>query len=172
MSESKGELIIYQTEDGLTRIDVRLDNDTVWLSLDQMAELFQRDKSTISRHIKKVFQEGELIEDTTVANFATVQSEGDRQVSRNITYFLDVIISVGYRVKSLRGTQFRRWASGVLKEYMKKGFVLNDERLRNPREYGADYFDELLERIRDIRASEKRVYQKVKERRYLHEGLF
>ena len=173
MSESKGELIIYQTEDGLTRIDVRLDNDTVWLSLDQMAELFQRDKSTISRHIKNVFQEGELIEDTTVANFATVQSEGDRQVSRNITYFnLDVIISVGYRVKSLRGTQFRRWASGVLKEYMKKGFVLNDERLRNPREYGADYFDELLERIRDIRASEKRVYQKVKERRYLHEGLF
>lgn len=114
-----------------------------------------------------------MIEDTTVANFATVQSEGDRQVSRNITYFnLDVIISVGYRVKSLRGTQFRRWASGVLKEYMKKGFVLNDERLRNPREYGADYFDELLERIRDIRASEKRVYQKVKERRYLHEGLF
>ena len=173
MSESKGELIIYQTEDGLTRIDVRLDNDTVWLSLDQMAELFQRDKSTISRHIKNVFQEGELTEDATVANFATVQSEGDRQVSRNITYFnLDVIISVGYRVKSLRGTQFRRWASGVLKEYMKKGFVLNDERLRNPREYGADYFDELLERIRDIRASEKRVYQKVKERRYLHEGLF
>lgn len=173
MSESKGELIIYQTEDGLTKIDVRLDNDTVWLSLDQMAELFQRDKSTISRHIKKVFQEGELIEDTTVANFATVQSEGDRQVSRNITYFnLDVIISVGYRVKSLRGTQFRIWASGVLTEYMKKGFALNDERLRNPREFGADYFDELLERIRDIRASEKRVYQKVKERRYLHEGLF
>ena len=173
MSENKGELIIYQTEDGQTKIDVRMDNDTVWLSLDQMAELFQRDKSTISRHIKNVFQEGELTEDATVANFATVQSEGDRQVSRNITYFnLDVIISVGYRVKSLRGTQFRRWASGVLKEYMKKGFVLNDERLRNPREYGADYFDELLERIRDIRASEKRVYQKVKERRYLHEGLF
>ena len=108
MSEYKGELIIYQTEDGLTKIDVRMDDDTVWLSLDQMAELFQRDKSTISRHIKNVFQEGELSEDATVANFATVQSEGDRQVSRNITYFnLDVIISVGYRVKSLRGTQFR-----------------------------------------------------------------
>ena len=97
MSENKGELIIYQTEDGLTKIDVRMDNDTVWLSLEQMAELFQRDKSTISRHIKNVFQEGELTEDATVANFATVQSEGDRQVTRNITYYnLDVIISVGY----------------------------------------------------------------------------
>lgn len=131
MSENKGELIIYQTEDGQTKIDVRMDNDTVWLSLDQMAELFQRDKSTISRHIKNVFQEGELTEDATVANFATVQSEGDRQVSRNITYFnLDVIISVGYRVKSLRGTQFRIWASSVLREYLIKGFAMNDELLK------------------------------------------
>ena len=127
MSDYKGELIIYQTEDGLTKIDVRMDNDTVWLSLDQMSELFQRDKSTISRHIKNVFQEGELTEDATVANFATVQSEGDRQVTRNITYFnLDVIISVGYRVKSLRGTQFRIWASSVLREYLIKGFAMND----------------------------------------------
>ena len=160
MSESKGELIIYQTEDGLTRIDVRLDNDTVWLSLDQMAELFQRDKSTISRHIKNVFQEGELTEDATVANFATVQSEGDRQVSRNITYFnLDVIISVGYRVKSLRGTQFRIWASSVLREYLIKGFAMNDELLKQAG--GGNYFDELLARVRDIRSSEKVFWRKV-----------
>lgn len=160
MSENKGELIIYQTEDGLTKIDVRMDNDTVWLSLDQMAELFQRDKSTISRHIKNVFQEGELTEDATVANFATVQSEGDRQVTRNITYFnLDVIISVGYRVKSLRGTQFRIWASSVLREYLIKGFALNDELLKQAG--GGNYFDELLARVRDIRSSEKVFWRKV-----------
>lgn len=160
MSESKGELIIYQTEDGLTKIDVRMDNETVWLSLDQMAELFQRDKSTISRHIKNVFQEGELQEDATVANFATVQSEGDRQVSRNITYFnLDVIISVGYRVKSLRGTQFRIWASSVLREYLIKGFAMNDELLKQAG--GGNYFDELLARVRDIRSSEKVFWRKV-----------
>ena len=160
MSENKGELIIYQTEDGLTKIDVRMDNDTVWLSLDQMAELFQRDKSTISRHIKNVFQEGELTEDTTVANFATVQLEGDRQVSRNITYFnLDVIISVGYRVKSLRGTQFRIWASSILREYLIKGFAMNDELLKQAG--GGNYFDELLARVRDIRSSEKVFWRKV-----------
>ena len=160
MIENKGELIIYQTEDGLTKIDVRMDNDTVWLSLDQMAELFQRDKSTISRHIKNVFQEGELTEDATVANFATVQSEGDRQVTRNITYFnLDVIISVGYRVKSLRGTQFRIWASSVLREYLIKGFAMNDELLKQAG--GGNYFDELLARVRDIRSSEKVFWRKV-----------
>ena len=160
MSDNKGELIIYQTEDGQTKIDVRMDNETVWLSLDQMAELFQRDKSTISRHIKKVFQEGELPEDATVANFATVQSEGDRQVTRNITYFnLDVIISVGYRVKSLRGTQFRIWASSVLREYLIKGFAMNDELLKQAG--GGNYFDELLARVRDIRSSEKVFWRKV-----------
>ena len=160
MSENKGELIIYQTEDGLTKIDVRMDNETVWLSLDQMAELFQRDKSTISRHIKNVFQEGELTEEATVANFATVQSEGDRQVTRNITYFnLDVIISVGYRVKSLRGTQFRIWASSVLREYLIKGFAMNDELLKQAG--GGNYFDELLARVRDIRSSEKVFWRKV-----------
>ena len=160
MIENKGELIIYKTEDGLTKIDVRMDNDTVWLSLDQMAELFQRDKSTISRHIKNVFQEGELTEDATVANFATVQSEGDRQVTRNITYFnLDVIISVGYRVKSLRGTQFRIWASSVLREYLIKGFAMNDELLKQAG--GGNYFDELLARVRDIRSSEKVFWRKV-----------
>ena len=160
MSENKGELIIYQTEDGLTKINVRMDNDTVWLSLDQMSELFQRDKSTISRHIKNIFQEGELTEESTVANFATVQYEGDRQVTRNITYFnLDVIISVGYRVKSLRGTQFRIWASSVLREYLIKGFAMNDELLKQAG--GGNYFDELLARVRDIRSSEKVFWRKV-----------
>ena len=160
MSEQRGELIMYQTEDGLTKIDVRMDRDTVWLSLDQMAELFQRDKSTISRHIKNVFQEGELTEEATVANFATVQSEGERQVTRNITYFnLDVIISVGYRVKSLRGTQFRIWANSVLREYLIKGFAMNDELLKKAG--GGNYFDELLARVRDIRSSEKVFWRKV-----------
>lgn len=155
-------IIMYTTEGGLTKIDVSFDEDTVWLSLDQMAELFQRDKSTISRHIKNIFSEGELRRDATVANFATVQTEGNRQVPRNIEYYnLDVIISVGYRVKSLRGTQFRIWASAILKEYMKKGFALDDDRLK--RLGGGNYFDELLARIRDIRASEKVFWRKVLE---------
>lgn len=151
---------MYQTEDGLTKIETTMADDTVWLSLDQMAELFQRDKSTISRHIKNVFSEGELAEEATVAKFATVQSEGDRQVSRDITYYnLDVIISVGYRVKSHRGTQFRIWATGVLKEYMTKGFALDDDRLKNLG--GGNYWKELLDRIRDIRSSEKVMYRQV-----------
>ena len=113
----KSSIIMYTTEDGLTKIETTFDEDTVWLSLDQMAELFQRDKSTISRHIKNIFQEGELVQSSTVAKFATVQTEGTRTVERNIDYYnLDVIISVGYRVKSLRGTQFRIWAMGILKE--------------------------------------------------------
>ena len=160
MSENNTELIIYQTEDGKTKIDVHMENETVWLSLDQMAELFQRDKSTISRHIKNVFAEGELSEEATVANFATVQMEGDREITRNITHFnLDVIISVGYRVKSLRGTQFRIWANTILKEYMIKGFAMNDDLLK--KSGGGNYFDELLERIRDIRSSEKVFWRKV-----------
>ena len=122
---NKSSIIMYTTEDGLTKIETTFDEDTVWLSLDQMAELFQRDKSTISRHIKNIFQEGELVQSSTVAKFATVQTEGTRTVERNIDYYnLDVIISVGYRVKSLRGTQFRIWAMGILKEYMKKDFAL------------------------------------------------
>lgn len=153
---------MYTTEDGLTKIEVTFDEDTVWLSLDQMAELFQRDKSTISRHIKNIFTEGELRPEATVAKFATVQTEGNRQVTRDIDYYnLDVIISVGYRVKSLRGTQFRIWASSVLKEYMKKGFALDDDRLK--RLGGGNYFDELLARIRDIRSSEKVFWRKVLE---------
>ena len=159
---NKSSIIMYTTEDGLTKIETTFDEDTVWLSLDQMAELFQRDKSTISRHIKNIFQEGELVQSSTVAKFATVQTEGTRTVERNIDYYnLDVIISVGYRVKSLRGTQFRIWAMGILKEYMKKGFVLDDERLKELG--GGGYFKELLERIRDIRASEKVFYRQVLE---------
>ncbi len=155
-------IIMYTTEDGLTKIEVTFDEDTVWLSLDQMAELFQRDKSTISRHIKNIFTEGELRLEATVAKFATVQTEGNRQVTRDIDYYnLDVIISVGYRVKSLRGTQFRIWASSVLKEYLKKGFALDDDRLK--RLGGGNYFDELLARIRDIRSSEKVFWRKVLE---------
>lgn len=153
-------IIMYTTEDGLTKIEVTFDEDTVWLSLEQIAELFQRDKSTISRHIKNIFSEGELRQEATVAKFATVQTEGRRQVSRDIEYYsLDVIISVGYRVKSLRGTQFRIWASSILKEYMKKGFALDDDRLK--RLGGGNYFDELLTRIRDIRSSEKVFWRKV-----------
>ena len=159
---NQSNIIMYTTEDGLTKIEVTFDEDTVWLSLDQMAELFQRDKSTISRHIKNIFTEGELRPEATVAKFATVQTEGNRQVTRDIDYYnLDVIISVGYRVKSLRGTQFRIWASSVLKEYMKKGFALDDDRLK--RLGGGNYFDELLARIRDIRSSEKVLWRKVLE---------
>jgi hypothetical protein len=158
-----GEFILYQTEDGRTRLEVRFQNETVWLSLNQMADLFQRDKSVISRHIKNVFEEGELRPEATVAKSATVQTEGGKQVTRGIEFFnLDVIISVGYRVKSHRGTQFRIWATQRLREYIVKGFTMDDERLKNPPGKGhKDYFEEQLERIRDIRSSERRFYQKV-----------
>ncbi len=158
--QNRGEIVIYQTEDGITKLSVSLQDETVWLSLDQMAELFQRDKSTISRHVKNVFEEGELPQNSTVAKFATVQNEGEREVVRNIDYYnLDVIISVGYRVKSKRGTQFRIWANTVLKEYIKKGFALDDERLKG--NGGGSYWKELLDRIRDIRSSEKVLYRQV-----------
>jgi hypothetical protein len=159
--ENKSELIFYQTEDGRTRLEVRLVNESVWLSLNQMADLFQRDKSVISKHIKNVFEEGELQPGPTVAKFATVQKEGERDVAREIEFYnLDVIISVGYRVKSLAGTQFRIWATQRLREYIVKGFTLDDERLKQG---GGAYFDELLARIRDIRASEKNFYQKIRD---------
>ena len=155
-------LILYTTEDGLTKIEATFDRDTVWLSIDQMADLFQRNKSTISRHIGNIYKEGELDKAATVAKFATVQMEGERQVERQIEYYnLDVIISVGYRVKSQRGVQFRMWATAILKEFMKKGFVLDDDRLKNLG--GGNYFDELLARIRDIRSSEKVFWRKVLE---------
>ena len=155
----KSNMIIYTTEDGLTKIETTFDEDTVWLSIDQMAELFQRDKSTISRHIKNVFSEGELQRESVVANFATTAADGK---TYQVDYYnLDVIISVGYRVKSKRGTQFRIWATNILKEYMRKGFALDDERLKNLG--GGGYFKELLERIRDIRASEKVFYRQILE---------
>ena len=159
-----GKILIYQNEKGDTKVDVYFTEDTIWMTQKSMCELYQVAKSSISEHITNILEDGELDEDATVRKFRTVQTEGSRQVSRELDYYsLDMILAVGYRVRSNVGIHFRRWASGVLTEYMKKGFVLNDERLRNPREFGADYFDELLERIRDIRASEKRIYQKVKE---------
>ena len=160
--DNKGSIILYTMPDGVSKIEVTLHDETVWLTLDQMAELFQRNKSTISRHIKNVFEEGELQADSTVAKNATVQTEGKRKVERDIAYYnLDMIISVGYRVNSYRGVQFRQWATMVLKEYIKKGFVLNDELLKNAGK--GNYFDELLARIRDIRSSEKIFYRKVLE---------
>ncbi len=154
MSSKDTEIILYRSEDGTIKIDVRVEEETVWLSLNQISDLFQRDKSVISRHIKNIFTEGELEERATVANYATVQNEGDRNVERMVTYYnLDVIISVGYRVKSLRGTQFRIWATERLREYLIKGFTMNDDLLKKAG--GGNYWKELLERIRDIRSSEK-----------------
>ena len=140
MNKEKADMIIYTTEDGLTKVETTFDGDTVWLSIDQMAELFQRDKSTISRHIKNIFTEGELQRNSVVANFATTATDGK---TYQVDYYnLDVIISVGYRVKSKRGTQFRIWATGILKEYMRKGFALDDDRLKNLG--GGGYFKELV----------------------------
>jgi len=155
----KSNLLMYTTEDGITKVEVTLEQDTVWLSIDQMAELFQRDKSVIGKHVRNIFREGELNKDSVWAKFAYTASDG--KVYQVDYYNLDVIISVGYRVKSLRGTQFRIWASNILKEYMKKGFALDDDRLK--RLGGGNYFDELLGRIRDIRSSEKVFWRKVLE---------
>lgn len=154
---SESELIIYTTEDGLTKVDVKFDEDTVWLTQDQMADLFQKAKSTINEHIQNIYEQGELVEASTMRKF------GISEFSTKPTNFynLDVVISVGYRVKSQRGVQFRIWASGIIKEYMKKGFVLDDNRLKELG--GGGYFKELLERIRDIRASEKVFYRQVLE---------
>ena len=155
----KSNLIIYTTEDGLTKIEATFDEDTVWLSIDQMAELFQRDRSVIGKHVRNIFKEGELVKESVWAKFAYTAADGkEYEVD---FYNLDVIISVGYRVKSLRGTQFRIWATGVLKEFIRKGFALDDDRLKNLG--GGGYFKELLERIRDIRASEKVFYRQVLE---------
>lgn len=155
----KGQFLLYQTPDGDSQIEVKLQNDTVWLSLDQMAELFQRNKSTISRHIKNVLEDGELEEKSVVAFFATTASDSK---TYSVAYYnLDMIISVGYRVHSYRGVQFRIWATKVLKEYIVKGFAMNDDLLK--RAGGGNYFDELLARIRDIRSSKKVFYRKVLE---------
>lgn len=156
---NNGNIILYQTEDGKSRIEVTLCNDTVWLTTDQMAELFQRNKSTISRHIKNVFKDGELNPDSVVAFFATTAADNKKY---QVAYYnLDMIISVGYRVKSHRGVQFRIWATQVLREYLVKGFAMNDDLLK--RAGGGNYFDELLSRIRDIRSSEKVFYRKILE---------
>jgi hypothetical protein len=161
--DNQSEILLYQTQDGVTKISVQLKDETVWLTQAQLVELFQKAKSTISEHITNVFAEGELNEKATVRNFRTVQIEGDRSVEREIEYYnLDVIISVGYRVKSQRGTQFRIWATQRLREYIVKGFTMDDERLKDTG-YANPYFEELIERIRDIRTSEKNFYYKVRE---------
>lgn len=152
-------ILMYTTEDGLTKIEATFENDTVWLSIDQMSELFQRDRSVIGKHVRNIFKEGELDKNSVWAKFAYTASDGKEY---NVDYYnLDVIISVGYRVKSLRGTQFRIWATGILKEYIKKGFAMDDDRLK--RLGGGNYFEELLARIRDIRSSEKVFWRKVLE---------
>ena len=156
MGGKENPIIIFKTDDEKISVDVRFDSETVWLSLDQMAALFERDKSTVSRHIKNVFEEGELDKDSVVAKYATTAADGK---TYQVDYYnLDVIISVGYRVKSLRGTQFRQWATKRLGEYIRKGFTMDDERLKNG---GGRYFRELLQRIRDIRSSERNLYQQV-----------
>ena len=155
-------VIIYTTEDGAAKIELRLENGTVWLSQAEIAELFQTTKQNISKHIQAIFDDQELDETATVNQQLIVQNEGDREVSRAISFYnLDVILAVGYRVRSVRGVQFRRYASTVLKEYLEKGFALNDERLKNLG--GGNYWKELLDRIRDIRSSEKVMYRQVLE---------
>ena len=160
--ETNTGFLMYQTENGDTKIQVRLEGETVWMTQKAMAELFQKGVPTINEHIKNIYAEGELKEEATIRKNRIVQVEGSREVEREVTFYnLEVIIAVGYRVRSHRGTQFRQWATERLNEYMVKGFTMDDERLKEMRNIGADYFDELLERIRDIRASERRFYQKI-----------
>ena len=162
-----GEFLIYQSDDGRTRLNVTLDGETLWLSQKQIAELFGKAKGTLSEHIKHIFEEGELARGATVRLFRTVQSEGGRSVERDVEHYnLDMVLAVGYRVRSARGTQFRRWATERLGEYLLKGFTMDDERLKNPPVAGKaapDYFAQMLERVRDIRASERRMYLRVRE---------
>ena len=160
-----GEFLLYRTEDGRTRIECRFENESLWLTQSQMAELFQTSIPNINIHLKAIYREGELSEIATIKDHLIVQTEGHRKVKRNLRHYsLTVILAVGYRVRSPRGTQFRQWATDRLREYLVKGFVMDDERLRNPPSPGVpDYFDELLERIRDIRASERRLYLRLRE---------
>ena len=166
--EPVGEFLLYETEDGRTRVECRFLNDSIWLTQALMADLFQKDVRTINEHLQNIFDDGELDPGATIRNFRIVRSEGSRQVRRQIDHYnLDAILAVGYRVRSVRGAQFRRWATERLREYLIKGFTLDDERLKNPQIEGTseapDRFDELLERIRDIRASERRMYLRVRE---------
>lgn len=156
--------LMYQSEDGKTRIDVRLDGNTVWLTQAALAELYQTSSQNITLHIKNIYEEREQSREATCKEYLQVRTEGSRQVNRRLKYYnLEIILAIGYRVRSHRGTQFRRWATERLGEYLVKGFVLDDRRLKEGRNLGSDYFDELLERIRDIRASEKRFYQKIRD---------
>ena len=160
MVENKGDIVIYKTQDGLTKINVKFEDETVWLSQQQMALLFQTSRTNIVEHIKHIYEEGELEQLSTCRNFRQVQTEGNRKVEREIPFYnLDMIISLGYRVKSIVATQFRRWATELIKEYLKKGYALDDTRLKELG--GGDYWKELLERIRDIRSSEKVMYRQV-----------
>jgi len=159
-SEATGRFLVYRAEDGRTRIDVRLEDRTVWLSQKQLTALFGKAKGTVSEHIRHVFEDGELVREATVRRFRTVQVEGGREVEREVEHYnLDVVLAVGFRVRSPAGVRFRQWAADRLKEYLVKGFVLDDERLKDPR--AGDYFDELSRRIQDIRTSERRFYQKI-----------
>jgi len=155
------QFLLYQSEDGRTKLDVRLDDQTVWLSQKQLTDLYGKAKGTISEHIKHIFEDGELVREATVRLFRTVQMEGEREVSREVEcYNLDMVLALGFRVRSPMGVRFRQWAAEKLKEYITKGFVLDDERLKNP-QLGNDYFEELSRRIQDIRTSERRFYQKI-----------
>jgi hypothetical protein len=162
MVENKTDILIYQMEDGKTKIDVRLEDETVWMTQKVIAELYQTTPQNITLHVKNIYEERELDKNTTCKNYLQVQTEGKRQVRRNTSHYnLEMIIAIGYRVRSSRGTQFRHWATERLNEYLVKGFTMDDDRLKGMRNIGDDYFDELLERIRDIRASEKRFYKKI-----------
>lgn len=157
-----GNLLIYQNEKGNTRIDAYFNDETIWMTQKNISELYQTTTQNITSHIKNIYSDGELDEISTCKNYLQVQFEGNREIQREVKiYNLQMILAIGYRVRNNIGTHFRNWASSILSEYMKKGFVMDDERLKNPQKFGADYFDELLERIRDIRASEKRAYMKV-----------
>jgi hypothetical protein len=164
MSEQEfGRILIYQSQKGDTRIDVYFESETIWMTQKSLAELYQVSTPTINEHIKNILSDGEL-DEATIREFLIVQNEGIRQINRHVKHYnFQMVLAIGYRVRSTIGIHFRNWASSVLTEYSQKGFVMNDERLKNPQPFGADYFDELLERIRDIRASEKRFYEKVKE---------
>jgi len=158
----EGEIIFYTTPEGITKVEVVFQDETFWLTLNRMADLFSTSKQDISYHLQQIYDSGELIREATVKEILTVQSEGNRNVSRKLDYYnLDAIIAVGYRVNSLQATQFRIWATQTLREFIIKGFVLDDERLKLNKRFGPDYFDELLERIREIRASERRFYLKI-----------
>lgn len=161
---SVGEILLYQTEDGQTRIECRFEQDTLWLTQKLIGELFQKDIRTINEHLQNIYEEAELSREATIRNFRIVRQEGNRSVSREIEHYnLDAILAVGFRVRSHRGTQFRQWAIALLQEYLVKGFALDDARLKNPGPGVPDYFDEVLERIRDIRSAEKRMYLKVRD---------